>query len=648
MYEIDEVRGVITDMEHMSGRKYGASEKDDVAMRVIADHVRSAMMLINDGVRPGNDGRGYVLRRLLRRSIRSARLLGVQDEIMPELLPTSRDAMAQSYPDLLTNWDTVKDVAYAEEAAFRRTLESGIQIFDLAVDKAQKEAGEGQATLGGKDAFALHDTYGFPIDLTLEMAQEKGVRVDAAEFKNLMQEQKERARADARSKKAGHVDASVFQKISQEVGGATPFVGYDQHASEAKIVGLLVDGVETLAVEGPAEFDVILDRTPFYAESGGQLADTGTINVQGGAELLVDDVQSPIKGLFVHHVRIDNGSVAVGDTAYAQVDEARRLAITRAHTATHMVHKALHEVVSPDALQAGSENSPGRMRFDFRHGKALSDQQLSDLEQSVNEYMMSDLEVTDVIMPVADAKASGAVSLFGEKYGDEVRVVSIGGDWSKELCIGTHVPSTGSIGRMNILSESSIGSGIRRVEALVSDASYQFQATEHALVSSLSSMLKGRPDELPEKVSALLDKVKSTEKQLQALQSELLLAKASDLAEGATRVGSVRVARADLGTVASADAIRQVVLDVRNRLGEGDPVTVLVGGVVGDRPILVVAVNAEGQKLGLKAGDLVREGSKVLGGGGGGKPDLAQGGGSDPNALQNALAQMQSLIQAAS
>ena len=277
MYEIDEVRGVITDMEHMSGRKYGGSEKDDIAMRVIADHVRSAMMLINDGVRPGNDGRGYVLRRLLRRSIRSARLLGVQDEIMPELLPTSRDAMAGSYPDLLTNWDAITDVAYAEEEAFRRTLESGIQIFDLAVLKAQEKAGSAAATLPGKDAFALHDTYGFPIDLTLEMAEEKGVKVDAAQFSALMEEQKERARADARAKKSGHVDASIFHKISNEVGGLTPFVGYDADSAEATVVGLLVDGVSSPVVEGPAQVDVILDRTPFYAESGGQLADRKSV-----------------------------------------------------------------------------------------------------------------------------------------------------------------------------------------------------------------------------------------------------------------------------------------------------------------------------------------------------------------------------------
>lgn len=640
MFEIDEVYGVITDMENISGRKYGASEKDDIAMRVIADHVRSSMMLINDGVRPGNDGRGYVLRRLLRRSIRSARLLGVDDPILPDLLPTSRDAMASSYPDLIVNWDTIKDVAYGEEEAFRRTLESGIRIFDLAVSRAQEKTPKNvQPLLEGKDAFALHDTYGFPIDLTLEMADEKGVRVDSAQFGRLMEQQKERARADSRAKKTGHVDASVYHRLAGE-GGASTFVGYDLGSAEVKVTGLLVGGKPVPSAEGPAEVEVVLDRTPFYAESGGQQADTGTLTIEGGAELQVEDVQSPIKGLFVHKARLNQGTVVVGDRGFAQIDATRRLAIARAHTATHVVHKALHEVVSREALQAGSEKSPGRLRFDFRHGQALTEGQISELEALVNDRLIGDLEVTDKQMALADAKAEGALALFGEKYGDQVRVVSIGGDWSKELCVGTHVPSTGSIGRLNIVSESSIGSGVRRLEALVSDSSYEYQAGEHALVSSLATMLKGRPEELPEKVSALLEKVKATEKQLAVLQNEMLLSKAGPIAEGATNVRGVLIARSDLGTVSGVDGVRSVVHDVMDRLGNNEPAVVLVGGVSGERPVIVVAANQAAQDRGIRAGDLVRIGSQVLGGGGGGRPNLAQGGGTDPNALQDALTAM--------
>ncbi len=636
MFETDQVRPVITKVEEITGKRYGANQQDDVRMRVIADHVRSSMMLINDGVRPGNDGAGYVLRRLMRRSVRSVRLLGVDEVTLPELFPVSRDAMAPSYPDLLTNWETISDVAYGEELSFRRTLDAGTTIFDLAAQKAKTSAGSEPASLSGEDAFALHDTYGFPIDLTLEMASEKGIRVDEAEFRKLMEEQRARARADAQAKKVGHVDAKVFHDVIANAG-TTEFIGYDQSTGEGQIAGLLVDGVSQPVVEGPAQVDVILTRTPFYAEAGGQLADHGTIRTDTGAELEVFDVQSPIKGLSVHRTQLPAGTVAVGDKTFAQIDADRRLAIARAHTSTHMVHKALHEVISDQATQAGSENSPSRMRLDFRHSKALSDTQVSDIEALVNDKLMDDLEIVETVMSLEEAKASGAMALFGEKYGKDVRVVSIGGDWSREICLGTHVPSTGRIGRLNVLSESSIGSGVRRIEALVSDSSYQFQAAEHALVSQLSAMLHGKPEELPQKVSGLLDKMKLAEKQLASLQSQVLLAQAAQIAAGAARQGDVLLARADLGTVSSADAIRDVVLDVRSRLTEGEAAVVAAAGVVGLKPVIVVATNQTARDLGVKAGDLVRIGAKALGGGGGGKPDFAQGGGTDANAVQEAL-----------
>ena len=637
MFEIDEVRPVITRVEEISGKRYGTGGEDDVRMRVIADHIRSSMMLINDGVRPGNDGAGYVLRRLVRRAVRSVRLLGVDEVTLPELFPVSRDAMSPSYPDLLTNWDTIADVAYGEEVSFRRTLDAGTTIFDVASRKAVEESSPGAPTLSGEAAFALHDTYGFPIDLTLEMAREKGLAVDETQFRKLMGEQKERARADARAKKAGHVDVKVFQEIADKIGGGSEFVGYTTSAGESQIAGVLVDGVPVAFAEGPAQVDIVLTRTPFYAEAGGQKPDRGVIRVENGVELEVFDVQSPLKGLSVHRATLPGGTVAVGDKAYAEIDRDRRLAIARAHTSTHMVHKALHEVISERATQAGSENSPSRMRLDFRHGKALTSGQLSDIESMVNDRMMDDLEITETVLPLEEAKARGAMALFGEKYGKDVRVVTIGNDWSMEICLGTHVNTTGQIGRLNILSESSIGSGVRRVDALVADSSYQFQSAEHLLVSQLTSLLRGKPEELPEKVSTLLDKVKIAERELAALQGQLLASKAADVAAGATRVGPTLVAKADLGTVSSADAIRDVVLDVRNRLGDHEPTVVALGGVVNDRPVLVVATNQGARDSGIRAGDLVKSGASILGGGGGGKPDLAQGGGTDPNALQDAL-----------
>ncbi len=644
LFEIDEVRPVITKVEELTGLRYGSDRTNDVRMRVIADHVRSSMMLIGDGVRPGNDGRGYVLRRLVRRAVRSMRLLGIDETVMPEVYPVSRDAMAPSYPELLTNWDSIAQVAYGEEESFRRTLDSGSAIFDVAVKKAMQDP-QGHPLISGEAAFTLHDTYGFPIDLTLEMASERGIDVDRSRFTALMAEQKERARADARAKKVGHVDASLFLGIAANAPDGTKFVGYDRSSAEAEVIGILAGGQAVTAASGPSDVEVVLSRTPFYAESGGQLADTGTIRLESGAVIDVHDVQAPIKGLFVHHGTLSEGTVAVGDKAYASIDVERRGAIARAHTATHMIHQALHEVVSENATQAGSENSPSRMRFDFRHGSALSSHQIGDIEALVNQKLTEGLQITDKWMDLDAAKALGAQALFGEKYGREVRVVSIGDGWSRELCVGTHVPTTGHVGRIDVLSESSVGSGLRRIDALVGEGAYRKQATERALVSQLTDLLKGRPEELPEKVASLLDKVKNSERQLNALQQQLLSNEAVAIAEGAMLVGEVLVARGDLGTIQNASGVRQVATDVRGRMGDNRPSVSVIGGVADNKPVVVVATNSLARDLGFRAGDLVKVAARKLGGGGGGKPDLAQGGGSDPNAVQDAVSAAVSLVE---
>ncbi|MFC2267862.1 MAG: alanine--tRNA ligase-related protein, partial [Peptidiphaga sp.] len=481
--------------EEITGKKYGADAQDDVRMRVVADHVRSALMLIGDGVRPGNDGRGYVLRRLIRRAVRSVRLLGVDEAVLTGLVTVSKDAMSESYPELEADADQILQVAGEEEAAFRRTLAAGTQIFDLAASTASK----GNRIVSGEDAFALHDTYGFPIDLTLEMASEQGLAVDEAEFRRLMQEQRDRARADARSKKTGHVDAAVYHGILDENGGPTRFLGYTESAAEGRIVALLVDGVPVPAATAPAEVDVILDQTPFWAEMGGQLADRGTIGVEGGGLVRVDDVQAPVKGLHVHRGTVSEGTIAVGERAFSQIDVDRRGQIARSHTSTHMIHKVLHEFLGEQATQAGSENSPSRLRFDFRHGQQVPADVVAGIEGRVNDRLRENLEVTDEVMDLEEARAAGAMALFGEKYGKRVRVVSIGGDWSKELCAGTHVGETGEIGLVSILGESSIGSGVRRVDALVGEGAYAYGAKEHALVSQLAGIVGARPDELPER-----------------------------------------------------------------------------------------------------------------------------------------------------
>ncbi|MDR7380713.1 alanine--tRNA ligase [Promicromonospora iranensis] len=640
MYEIDEVFPVIEAAEKLSGKKYGENHEDDVRMRVVADHVRSALMIIGDGVRPSNEGRGYVLRRLLRRSVRAMRLLGVDGLALTSLLPVAKDAMAPSYPELAANFEQISAVAYAEEDAFRRTLVSGTTILDTAVENLKKSTGgeDGKGlVLPGEAAFQLHDTYGFPIDLTLEMAAEQGVQVDEQAFRSLMQEQRSRARADALAKRTGGADVAAYEALEKELSAPVEFLGYTQTDASVRVTGLLSGGVPAPAVTAPAEVEVILDRTPFYAEAGGQLADHGTIVLDAGATIEVDDVQRPIKGLSVHRGRLIEGTVALGDPGTAQIDTERRKAISRAHSATHMIHKALHELVGPDRTQAGSENAPSRIRFDFRSPSAVPSSALQEIEERVNVRLADNLEVTDQLMPIAEAREAGAMALFGEKYGDVVRVVSIGDDWSRELCAGTHVKQTGQLGRVMLLGESSIGSGVRRVDALVGDGAYGFQAKEHALVGQLTGLLNTRAEELPDRVGSLVSRLKEAEKELAAMRQGQLLATAGKLAAEAPRVGDVRVVAHDAGEV-QADDLRALVLDVRSRLGEAEPVVAAAGGVSGGRPVVVVVTNAAAREAGYKAGDLVRTAAQTLGGGGGGKPDMAQGGGTDPAKLGEALA----------
>ncbi|HHT40796.1 MAG TPA: alanine--tRNA ligase [Actinomyces sp.] len=638
MYEIDQVRPVITAVEEISGRKYnvGGDPEDDVRMRIIADHVRSAMMLINDGVLPGNDGRGYVLRRLIRRAIRSMRLLGVDSATLPILMPVSRAAMKDTYPDLEENWDRIADVAYNEEEAFRRTLSSGTTILDTAVSRA-KQIKEGPQLLSGEDAFRLHDTYGFPIDLTLEMAREQGVGVDEKRFRELMNEQKSRARADAMAKKSGHVDSRVYHEFQNALGGGSQFVGYTDYTANAKIAGIVSDGKGVQAVTAPADVEIILDKTPFYAEQGGQLADHGTIRTMGGAIIDVHDVQAPVKGLAVHRGRLLEGTVTIDEPAVAAIDTERRLAIARAHTATHMVHKGLHEFLGEQATQAGSENSPSRMRFDFRHPSQVPGDVMSGIEERVNQRLAEDLTVTDTIMPIDEARKMGAMALFGEKYGNEVRVVNIGDGWSLELCAGTHVPTTGHIGRVALLGEASIGSGVRRIDALVGDGAYGFQAKEHAVVSQLSALMGSTMDELPGRIENVLKRLKDAEKEIARLGESQLLARAPQLADSAEKIGDTVAVVADLGDLPSADALRALVTDIRARLGESAAAVVAGVGVVGERPQLVVATNQLARDAGIKAGALVKVGAKALKGGGGGRDDIAQGGGQDPNATAAAV-----------
>jgi alanyl-tRNA synthetase len=641
MYEIDEIYPVLARAAEMTGRSYGsasgqaasASHPDDVRLRVVADHVRTSLMLIGDGVTPGNEGRGYVLRRMLRRSVRSMRLLGYHGQCLPELLPISLERMRQSYPELEQDFERISSIAYAEEEAFRRTLASGTTILDTAVAETKRS---GSAVLSGDRAFTLHDTYGFPIDLTLEMAAEQGLAVDREGFTRLMSEQRDRAKADAKAKKVGHGGTSVYREVAETLAGEVEFTGYDEVSSEGRVTGLIRDGESVTAVGVGDEVEVILDRTPFYAEGGGQLADGGVLELSNGAVVEVRDVQKPVKGLIVHKATVVSGEVHTGESAHALVDVERRRSISRAHTATHMVHKAIREALGETATQAGSENAPGRFRFDFTATTAVPASVLRDVEQRVNALLLDDLAVSADVMTQAQAREIGAMALFGEKYGDAVRVVSVG-EWAKELCGGTHAERTTQLGLITLLGESSIGSGVRRVEALVATDAYSFLAREHAIVGQVTEMLKARPEELPERISAMMGRLRDAERDLERLRREQVLAAAGSLTEGVRDVGSVRFLGHDAGSEAGGDDVRAMVLDARGRLGTDRPVVVAVTGTKGGRPVVVVATNEGARDRGIKAGDLVRMAARELGGGGGGKDDLAQGGGSDPAAVQKAL-----------
>ena len=643
MYETDQVFPVIARAEDLTGLRYGTGdEQSDVRMRVVADHVRSAMMLASDGVRPGNEGRGYVMRRLIRRAVRSMRLLGFDKQALPELLPVSKNAMAASYPVLEEKFAKIEEVLYTEEDAFRRTLSNGTQIFEGMSANLKKS---GSDLLAGDDAFTLHDTYGFPIDLTLEMAAEAGLRVDEAGFRAAMQEQRERARADAQAKKAGHTDTALFNDIVN-TNGLTRFVGYTDDTVSTTVGSILVNGALAQTVSAPADVEIVLADTPFYAEMGGQLADQGTISLAGGGIIEVDDVQAPVKGLSVHRGRLIEGTARTGESAIARIDTERRGAIARAHTATHMVHQALREELGEGATQAGSENSPGRMRFDFRYGQAVPQSSLAQVEGKVNQMLQQNLEVTDAQMPIDEAKALGAQALFGEKYGDIVRVVSIGGDWSRELCGGTHVPVTGSLGSVQLVSEASIGSGVRRVDALVGESAYKFHSKEHALVSQLAEILKVSTDDIPGRVQALTKRVKEMEKNLQQMRGQQLQAEAGKLVESAAPVGGVRVIAHDAGEGVAAGDLRILASDLRACLGESAPRVVVLAGESDSRAALVVATNAAAREAGIKAGALLRDAAAAMNGRGGGKDDLAQGGGGELSLVPVALETITAALRA--
>lgn len=656
VYETDLLAPVIAVAESLTGAVYGRSEKiarsgdtssdayhsahiDDIRFRVIADHCRTGLMLILDGVTPGNEGRGYILRRLLRRIIRSARLLGATGVTMEKLMDTVRATMTPSYPEIVENWERIRAVSVGEETAFLKTLESGTRLFEDAAARVREAGG---SELGGEEAFTLHDTHGFPIDLTVEMAAESGLTVDKAGFDSRMAEQKARAKADNRAKKHAHADVSVYRPFVDN--HPTVFLGYDSTEAESRILGLVVDGGLVDRVGEGATVQIILDRTPFYAEAGGQLADRGELTGPGGAAR-VDDVQKTGKKVWLHQVTVTGGEFAVGDTVTAEVDHRWRHQARQAHSGTHLIHAALRQVLGPTAVQAGSLNKPGYLRFDFSYGEQLTPEQLRRIEFIANEAVDSDYTVNTVETSLAEAKAMGAMALFGENYGSQVRVVEIGGPFSMELCGGIHVSHSSQIGPVAVLGESSVGSGIRRIEAYTGVDSFRFLSDQHQLSNSLSTRLRVPAEEVPDRVDSLSSRLHDAEKRITQFRTAELAARVGEYVSRAGTVNGVRVLAARVADGVPAADLRTLATEAKGRFGSESAVVFFISAdpESGKVPFIAAATDAA-VDAGLAAGQIVRTVAPVVGGRGGGKPAMAQGSGSDATGVDAAVAAVRSYV----
>jgi len=630
MYEIDQVRPVLDAAASLAGVQYGEDAQQDIRLRVIADHVRSGLMLVNDGVTPSNEGRGYILRRLLRRVIRSMRLIGVEDASFSVLFAASRDAMVESYPELEQNFAFILQIVEAEEQTFLRTLAAGTVILDEAIIETRKSKA---STLSGDTAFLLHDTFGFPIELTMEVALESGLSTDRNVFDSLMQGQRERAKADAQAKKASRSDVSVYKTL--RALGETQFVGYDAFETETEVLGILIAGQEAEAATAGDIAEVILAETTLWAEAGGQAPDKGQI-VGKNFTLEVLDVQRPVPGLVSHTVKVLAGDVGIGDLATTKVDAAYRLGATQAHSATHIIHAALRQVLGETANQAGSFNRAGYMRLDFNWGQALSDSTRSEIEEISNLAVRANHEVVTRELPLEEAKALGAMALFGEKYGERVRMVDIGGAWSRELCAGTHVSTSAQVGAINVVTEHSIGSSARRIESLVGMDALQSFIADRELATEIVLRMKVPQDEVLARLEQLTTQLKAAEKKLADLEHAKLESLAPAIAKGVQAHGEFSVVTQDVGALSSSDELRSLALSVRKLLA-AYPAVIMLAATVDEKPVVICATTESARAAGANAGVLAKSAAAVLGGGGGGKPDLAQGGGTDVTRIPQAL-----------
>lgn len=635
LFDVDTVMNITRKVSEITHAHYGETKDRDVSLRVITDHIRSAAFMICDGVLPSNEGRGYVLRRLLRRAARHGKLLGVNEPFLYEVCETVIRENEGHYPELRERQDYITKVIRVEEENFARTIDGGLKIFmDLLKDHETKV----ERVFSGADAFKLYDTYGFPVDLTVEMVAEHGMTVDQDAFRQLMQEQKERARR-AREALGDLGWAGIeFGKDMPE----TKFVGYDADRLEhcpAKLLAIVAEEELRDEVRGSAEAILVLDQTPFYAEMGGQVADHGVISC-GGARFEVTDVQKNKGGKYMHYGKLVSGGLKVGDTVSADVDVKRRKAIQRAHSATHMLDKALRAVLGAHVQQAGSLVEPDRLRFDFTHFSALTPEELSKVSRVVNEAILEGYEIRTDVLPIEEAKQRGAIALFGEKYGDTVRVVDMGGGWSVEFCGGTHLDNTAKVGVFHIDSEFSVASGVRRIEATTGMLTLETINRNQRMIFEAAAILKAKPAEIRERAQQTTEEIRTLRHAVEAFQAREAVSQAGSFLMGAKEMGGLRVLTATLPE-ADADRLRKTGDYLRDKA----PNVVAVLSAVKDGKISFLSVcGKEAVEKGIKAGELIRTVTAICGGKGGGKPDSAMGGGTDLLKLDNALAAVDDFV----
>ena len=631
LFEVDTVQSVLHHVEHIAGKTYGQNEKTDISIRVITDHIRSCTFMVSDGILPSNEGRGYVLRRLLRRAARHGRLLGIQGPFLVDLVETVIQSSESAYPELREHAAYIKKVIGTEEANFARTIDAGMNILTNLIDAMEKAH---QHVLSGLDVFKLNDTFGFPLDLTREIAAEQGLEVDEEGFHAEMTKQKERARSERLKKNISGWSADLFGALDV---APTVFTGYDTLTDTGVVVALsdeetLTDGIATddQAKEGVL---VVLDKTPFYAEMGGQVADHGVLTGDN-CTLRVLDVKKTPKGYFVHTCVLESGYVRVGDTLTAQVDKEYRWSIARNHTATHLLQAALREVLGDHVHQAGSYQGAHVTRFDFTHFSAVTPEELAQVERIVNDKIFDAMDVTVRSMPLEEAKKMGAMALFGEKYGEIVRVVDVCG-WSTEFCGGTHVKNTAQIGCFKIISESSVAAGIRRIEAVTGkNLLMRANANELVLRSTAAALKANNLADLAGRAEAVMAENKALHKELDNVKAEVAAAKVQSLFENAEEVNGVRIIAAYFAGTASG-TLRGMCDTLRDKAVK--PVLAVLVGSEGEKVTMAVSVNKLAQEKGLKAGNIVKELAAIAGGKGGGKPDFAMAGLKDPNKIDEAL-----------